>query len=264
MPARGRQAYLTALAVRVGKTRTGKFGSGIGGFAGDTMTGSRGGLTDQALSSGSKAYGRSSPTTGIGGGGGAAGIGGAGGSSSPGGGVIETTTGAGGTPVGTGGSPHPSPVPSGGGSLDLGGGSFGSTGNNIGIPSGETGTLLAAPSVKQPIPQAVSTRSLGSVAPIAKTGVSGRVAGRPAPTTTTRARNYNTTGGNNDAQRPKRAPAPTVKKKTPTGTKSKAGRPVPTQPRGTSTGNTGPKNVAHKPGTTRAAPVATAPRRMTR
>src|SRR5574343_1115198 len=68
--ARQRSSGSTTQAVKVGTTRTGTFGRRVAGVAGREVTGGRTGLTVSAISAGSKAHGRSAPSTGVGGAGG--------------------------------------------------------------------------------------------------------------------------------------------------------------------------------------------------
>jgi len=102
----GRKAPSTTQATKVGVTRTGSFGSRVGGVAGRDVSGSRIGLTDAAVKSGSQAHGRSAPAMG----GGNSSSGGGGGSAI-GGDWTETTTLPGGQTYDPTGSPYPGPAP---------------------------------------------------------------------------------------------------------------------------------------------------------
>jgi len=102
---KGRGNGPTTQAVTVGVTRTGKFGNRVGGLAGREASGGRTGMTDAAVSAGSKAYGRSAPATGVGG---------AGGSDVP--GIVENTNQPGGGSVGGDPNNYIDPTPGGSGS----------------------------------------------------------------------------------------------------------------------------------------------------
>ena len=203
----------TTEAVRVGVTRTGKFGSRVGGVAGRTETGGRSGLTDAAVSAGSKAHGRSAPGTGVGGYGGGSG----------GGGVVETTTNPGGYDYG---DPYADPG-EGGGSDPI----FEDPGDPTPSPS-VTPITKAPPSVtRTPAPTAPRTTT-----PAPRTTTPAPRTTTPAPRTTTPAPRSTSTpfvtpiGGQQPYYTAPKTTTTTTPKPKPIVTvasKSTAGRPQP-------------------------------------